>query len=315
MKEKDDFEFKEVNDIIEGENQESLKKLSLYSKVLEKEGNIFIRFKKHRHPIHLKSNVSFFRICSLGEIYPEENVLFTLYAMLSDESESESDNKKGIDKLKERLSENDEKNKKVTKLRSKKPKKKDKNIDKEKEDKDSVILLDEVKSSVQIIMNKKGNTIAKNFDVYKLLWRNLYKWLLLFPLVISFGLIYHIYKDRFAFSFAGLIAVIFIFVISYTSFSGNSKMKSKKRVNFNKENYLLYSIIAFSCYFLASTILKFDIAAYNFLSQYKTFVYITFCSLIILSAILICLNIKMVKFHKKYSEILESGILLEDREP
>ena len=164
-------------------------------------------------------------------------------------------------------------------------------------------------------MNKEGNSIGKNFEQYKFLWRNLYKWLLIFPLVIFFGLNYHIYKERFAFSLAGLIAVILIFLISYTSYSGNSKMKSKKRVNFNKENYLLYMIIVLSCYYFISINLKFDINAYNFLSQYKAFVYIIFALLIILSIILVYLNKKMVKFHKKYSEILESGILLEDREP
>ena len=129
MKEKaDDYEFKEDTEIIDGDYQESLRKLSEYTKLLEKEGNLFIRFKKNKQLLNLNSNLSFFRICALGEIYPEENVLFTLYAINSDESESEKENnKKGIDKLKERLIENNEniKNDKAkNRLRSKKPNKK-----------------------------------------------------------------------------------------------------------------------------------------------------------------------------------------------
>ena len=61
-----------------------------------------------------------------------------------------------------------------------------------KEDKNSVILLDDVKSSVQTILNKEGNSVGTNYELYKMTWKNLYKWLLLFPLNILFGLIYFI---------------------------------------------------------------------------------------------------------------------------
>ena len=329
MKEKeklDDYEFKEDTEIIEGDYQESLKKLTEYSNVLEKEGNLFIRFKKKKQLLNLKSNLSFLRICALGEICPEENVLFTLYAINSEESESENEKKnkkKGIDKLKERLIENDENNKNKTKnkLRSKKPNKKNtlenseniKKLSKEKEEKDSVILLDEVKSSVQSILHKEGNTIGKNFELYKLTWRNLYKWLLIFPLVILFGLLFFIYQDAYGFSFAEFFSFILIFIICITSMSGNAKMLSKKRVNFKKENYLLYLIIALSFYIIICTNAKIEMAAYQFLSQYKAFTNITFSSLIVLCIILVYLNKKMIKFHIRYSKILESEVLLSDK--
>ena len=331
MKEKDDFELREVNEIIEGDYQESLQKLSAYSKLLEKEGNIFIRFKKNKHVLNLISNLSYYRICSLGEIYPEENILFTLYSILPDESGSENeDNKKGIDKLKERLVDNeDDNNKKSNKLRSKKPKKEnilqnseDKNItnkEKEKqkdkeEEKDSVILLDEVKSSVQMELNKEGSSIGNNYELYKATWKNLYKWLLIFPLIILIGLIYFIYKDSYGFSFAELICFILIVIICITSISGNAKMQSKKRVNFKKENYLLCTIIALSSYIIICTNTNtFEITAYKFLSRYKAFVHILFISLIILCLVLIYLNKKMINFHKRYSKIVESGALLTDR--
>ena len=314
----DDLELKEVNEVIEGDYQESLQKLSAYSKILEKEGNMFIRIKKGgNNLINLISNLSYYRICSLGGMYPEENVLFTLYSILSETESENEDNKKGIDKLKERLID-DNNQKKNNKLRSKKPKKE--NIDnkldkvKENEEKDSVILLDEVKSSVQVELNKEGSSIGNNFELYKTAWRNLYKWLLIFPLIILFGLLYYIYIDSYEFSFSEIICFILVIIISLTSMSGNAKMLSKKRVNFKKENYLLCLIIILSIYIIICTNTnKFEKVAYQFLSQYKAFVHILFISLIILCLILIYLNKKMISFHKRYSKIVESGALLTDR--
>ena len=314
---KEDFELKEAHEILEGDYQESMQKLSEYSKILEKDGNIFIRFKKNKHRMNLISNLSYYRICTLGEIYPEENILFLLYAMYPDENESDdSSNKKGIDKLKERLSESDDNKNKKNKLRSKKPNKKNtesKKLDiKEKGDKESVILLDEVKSSVQSILHKEGSSIGVNFELYKLTWKNLYKWLLVFPLVILSGLFYFIYKDSYGFSFAEFLNFLLIFVICITSISGNNKMLSKKRVNFKKENYLLCLIIALSCYILICTNFKVELAAYQFLRQYSTFVHFTLISLILISIVLAYLNKKMIKFHIRYSQILESGALLTE---
>ena len=322
-KESNDIQFKEFNEILEGDYEESLRKLSAYSKILEKEGNIFIRFPKTKQHVNLRSNLSFFRICSLSDLLPEENVLFTLYAILSDEeSEKENSlNKRGIDKLKERLLDNDEDNEnnidknKTIKLRSKNQnKKQSKKKAKEKEDKDSVILLDEVKSSIQNMLCKEGSSIGSNYELYKVTWRNLYKWLLLFALIILIGLLYFIYKDEYGFSFAEFACFFLVFIICVTSMSGNEKMISRKRVNFKKENYLLGIIIALSLYTLLCTNVKFEIAAYKFLSLYKSFVNITFATLIILCIVLIYLNKKMIDFNIRYSKILESGVLLTDRD-
>jgi hypothetical protein len=321
-KESNDIQFKEFNEILEGDYEESLRKLSAYSKILEKGGNIFIRFPKTKQHVNLRSNSSFFRICSLSDLLPEENALFTLYAILSDE-ESENENplnKRGIDKLKERLLDNDEDNKdnnnnNTIKIRSKNQnKKKSKKKVKEKEDKDSVILLDEVKSSVQNMLCKEGSSIGSNYELYKVTWKNLYKWLLLFALIILIGLLYFIYKDEYGFSLAEFASFFLVFIICVTSMSGNEKMISRKRVNFKKENYLLGIIIALSLYDILCTNVKFEIAAYKFLSLYKAFVNITFATLIILCIVLIYLNKKMIDFNIRYSKILESGVLLTDRD-
>ena len=307
MKEKDDFELKEINEVIEGD---SLNKLKVYTQILEKEQNIFIIFRGNRHRVNLLNNVSYYRICALSQSIPEENVLFTLYAVYSDESENEEENnKKGIDKLKERL--NDENinsenlNKNVLRSRKKKPK-----DSKEKEDQDSVILLDEIKPS---FLQKEGNAIGNNYELYKVTWKNLYKWLLIFPLAIIFGLFYFIYKYNFNVSVAEIICFIMVFVISFTSMSGNKKMLSKKRVNFKTENCLLYLIIILSLYILlCATTGKIEKTPYIFLSRYYAFVVIIFGFLIILSGILVYLNKKMVDFYRRYSKSLQSGILLSD---
>lgn len=309
MSELDDFELKEANEVIEGD---SLNKLKIYSQLLEKEQNIFIIFRRNRHRVNLLNNISYYRICSLSQIIPEENVLFTLYAVYSDGSENEEENKKkGIDKLKERLNENDENinsenlNKNILRSRKKKPK-----DSKEKEDKDSVILLDEIKPS---FLKKEGNAIGNNYELYKFIWKNLYKWLLIFPLAIIFGLFYFMYKYNFNFSFAEIICFILVFVISSISMSGNEKMLSKKKVNFKKENYLLYLIIISSLYILlCANTNKIEKAPYIFLSRYYALVVIIFVSLIILSGFLICLNKKMVDFYRRYSKSLQSEVLLSN---
>ena len=166
---------------------------------------------------------------------------------------------------------------------------------------------------MQSIFNKEGSSIGSNYEMYKVTWSNLYKWLLLFPLIILLGLFYFLYKDEYGFSFAEIFCFNLVFLISCTSMSGNQKMESKTRINFNRENILLYVIIAFSFYILICTNIKIEMAAYKFLSQYKAFVHIAFASLIILSITIIYLNKKMITFHIRYSKLLDSGILLTDR--
>jgi len=110
MKERDESDYQEDNEVVANDS----KRFELYSQILEKEDNITFRIKKNKHRIKLLSNDSLFKICGLSQHVPEENVLFTLYANVSDESEEleeeDNNNKKGIDKLKERLTENDMEN-------------------------------------------------------------------------------------------------------------------------------------------------------------------------------------------------------------
>ena len=322
MKEKDDYEYIEANEIIE---DDLLEKLTNYNQILEKDQNLFIRIQNNRHHISLLSNLSYYRICTLGQIVPEENVIFTLYNLYSDESESENEsNKKGIDKLKERLSENENmknklrNNKSLKKMKdeakklknTKSKEKEEKNEKVEKEEKDSVIILDEIKPS---LLQKEDETFRNHFKFRLSLWKNLYKWLLLFPLAILSGLLMYLYKDKYDFTFTEIICFIFIFVVSYTSMSGNEKMSSTRKVNFKIENALLGLTILFSCWMLicAYAKIEIEIPAYKFLRQYYYFILILFILLLLFCSILIILNIQMVNFYMRYSKNISNSMLID----
>ena len=177
-----------------------------------------------------------------------------------------------------------------------------------------MILLEEVKSSVQNILNKEGNTVGTNYELYKMTWKNFYRWLLLFPLNILFGLIYFIYKDNYGFTFADFCCFLIICLICIVSINGNEKMLSKKKVNFISENSLLFLISFLSLYILiCANTNKIEFIAYCFLNGHYFLVHVIFFTLIVFCFVLIYLNKKMVRFYHRYSQIIGSGVLLSDR--
>ncbi len=301
---------------MEDENQEKQKKKLNYNDILYENNNIFICINSNKNHIKLLNNNSFFKISSLCKIIPEKNIKFKYHSELSDtDSENSSKNSlKGIDKLKERLCEESHDNNINIRKNRYKPKKINYNkFHIEKEDKSSVILSDEVKS-IQSILNKEGNFIGTNYELYKMTWKNLYKWLLLFPLNILLGLLYFIYKDSYGFSFAEFFCVLLIFLVCIVSINGNEKMISKKKVNFKAENAILY-LISFLCLYIliCSNTNIFENIAYYFLRQYYILVHAIFFTLMTFCFVLIYLNKKMVNFYYKYSQIIESGVVLTDR--
>ena len=193
MKNKNSSKLAESKETMEDENQEQPKKEYNYGDILNNNSNIFISIKNNKSHIKLLNSISYLKINTLNKTIPEKNIKFKYSSDISDtDSDNSSKNSlKGIDKLKERLCEDShENNIKYKKHKYKSKKLTYDNIHVEKEDKNSVILLDEVKSSVQSILNKEENSIVTNFELYKMTWKNLYKWLLLFPLTILFGLLY-----------------------------------------------------------------------------------------------------------------------------
>ena len=144
-------------------------------------------------------------------------------------------------------------------------------------------------------------------------WKNLYRWLLLFPLTILGGIFFFIYKDNYGFTFAEIICYLIVFLICLVSMNGNEKMIAKKKVNFKTENLLLNLICFFSFYILICTHTNIiENTAYSFLNEYYLLVCANFFTLIVFCFVLIYLNNKMINFYHKYSQIVESGVLFTD---
>ena len=328
MKESESEDLQEDKEVIDNEIIDNdTKRFELYSNILDKDNNISIHFRRPRRLIKLSSNVSLFRICSLCQTVPEENVLYSLYADVNaeesdEEDENQDQNKKGIDKLKERLHEGSFDNtslmRRSTKLKQRRSKKNLDNLkakDKENEEEgDSVLIIDDIKSSINNDLNLEGYTIGNNHEFYKGAWRNLYKFLLVFAFVILLGLAYFIFKESYDYSMAEFISFGLIIIICITSMRGNAKMLSRKKVNFKLENILLVLIILVGVYILSCTYTnKFGMVANQFLSQYYAFVYFVFILLIAFCFLLIFLNIKMVEFYRAYSKKI-NGTSLIDKE-
>ena len=326
MKENDSEDLQDDKEIIDNEIIDNdSKRFELYSNILDKDNNISIHFRRPRRLIKLSSNVSLFRICSLCQTVPEENVLYSLYADVNaeesdEEDENQDQNKKGIDKLKERLHEGSFDNtslmRRSTKLKQRRSKKNLDNLkakDKENEEEgDSVLIIDDIKSSINNDLNLEGYTIGNNHEFYKGAWRNLYKFLLVFAFVILLGLAYFIFKESYDYSMAEFISFGLIIIICITSMRGNAKMLSRKKVNFKLENILLVLIILVGVYILGCTYTnKFGMVANQFLSQYYAFVYFIFILLIAFCFLLIFLNIKMVEFYRAYSKKINGTSLID----
>jgi len=327
MKENESEDLQEDKEVIDNEIIDNdSKRFELYSNILDKDNNISIHFRRPRRLIKLSSNVSLFRICSLCQTVPEENVLYSLYADVNDEESEEEDenqnpNKKGIDKLKERLHEGNFDNtalmRRSTKLMERRSKKnldtlKSKDKENEEEEGDSVLIVDDIKSSINNDLNLEGYTIGNNHEFYKGTWRNLYKFLLVFALVILLGLAYFIFKESYDYSFAEFICYGLVIITCITSISGNAKMLSRKKVNFKLENILLALIILVGVYIMGCTYTnKFGMVANQFLSQFYAFVYFVFILLIAFCFLLIFLNFKMVEFYRAYSKKIKGTSLID----
>ena len=311
---------KNVETMNDAQNRQLLAKLIKYSTIPQKTKNTFIIFKKNKIHIKLLNNKSLSKISSLMNTPREKNIYFKSRYESSD-TDSDNDSKnglRGMAKLKERLNKKShDKNNVINNRRNKEKKFINNNkyqFNIKPEDKNSVILLEEVKSSVQTILNKEGNSVGTNYELYKMTWKNFYRWLLLFPLTILFGLIYFLYKDNYGFTFAEFFIFLIIFLICVVSINGNEKMLSKKKVNFISENTLLGLISFLSAYILiCANTNKIEYIAYCFLNDHYFLVHIIFFTLIIFCFVLIYLNKKMVGFYHRYSQIIESGVLLTDR--
>jgi hypothetical protein len=90
-------EYEEIYDDekIEKDNVKSMRELSKYTKILNKENNLSFILKNF-HQIKLKNSKSLFKISMLVGNLPEENVSFTFYDEEEDEQSENKNSKKNI---------------------------------------------------------------------------------------------------------------------------------------------------------------------------------------------------------------------------
>ena len=280
-------EYEEIYDDekIEKNNVKSMRELSKYTKILNKENNLSFILKNF-HQIKLKNSKSLFKISMLVGNLPEENVSFTFYDEEEDEQSEVKNSKKNILRA------------------SKKP----------KPIKTNIYFTNKIKDSVAQEIYKNGNIIGYNHSLFRTVWVNLYKFTLM---ISSIGLIaLFIYsmiiikEKKYLILGADGLSLISLILMIYTSISGNNKMQSKRKVNFRKENWLLLSFILMDISCLVYWgYLKSDksIVLYLFILICAYFI---FGLLLIMSILLIYLNIKMIEFYKEYHKNIEEGTLL-----
>ena len=298
-------EYDEIYDEekIEKDNYKSMRELSKYTKILEKEDNLSFILKNH-HEIKVYNSKSLYKISMLLGNLPEENVSFTFYAEEEDEQSEEKSSKKNILKTPR---------KSFIKIKNESQKKENKKENKVKEEKSNdIYLLDKINEQSALEVYKNGNIIGYDPELFKKIWKNLYIVTLLISSIGLIGLLIYsqkIFEEKnyLIWGAAGLnfISLCLMIIISI---SGNNKMKSKKKVNFNKENVLLFIFILLGTSCISYWIyLSKENSGLNIISMGS---YIIFGFLLLMSFVLLYLNRKMIDFYKEYHKIAEEGTLL-----
>ncbi len=279
--------MKKVQEIILKNDTETIKnhtteitKLSKYDKILLKGNNIFIKFEgREPRTIPLHWTKSFFTICKMSRAVPEEIILFSLY--LIEDTVTETESERG----------------------DKKPKKK-------------IPIPEKFKQSILDNLTKDGNLIAKQPLLYRKVWKNFYRLLFIFPIIILVGFIIQMMKYKFViFALVKLINYLLIALLILTAILGNQKMEKKNVQEWNGVNLLIYGML---CISLISILSCFSSSLggkeYEFLSSMKILIVPFYLMLMFVLVVILLLNNEMSKFYEKYHEEEQSGKLLVDIE-
>ena len=279
--------MKKVQEIILKNDTETIKnhtteitKLSKYDKILLKGNNIFIKFEgREPRTIPLHWTKSFFTICKMSRAVPEEIILFSLY--LIEDTVTETESERG----------------------DKKPKKK-------------IPIPEKFKQSILDNLTKDGNLIAKQPLLYRKVWKNFYRLLFIFPIIILVGFIIQMMKYKFViFALVKLINYLLIALLILTAILGNQKMEKKNVQEWNGVNLLIYGML---CISLISILSCFSSSLggkeYEFLSSMKILIVPFYLMLMFVLVAILLLNNEMSKFYEKYHEEEQSGKLLVDIE-
>ena len=279
--------MKKVQEIIIKNDTETIKnhtteitKLSKYDKILLKGNNIFIKFEgREPRTIPLHFTKSFFTICKMSRAVPEEIILFSLY--LIEDTVTETESERGDKKLKKKIP-----------------------------------IPEKFKQSILDNLSKDGNSIAKQPEFYRKVWKNFYRLLFVFPIVILVGFIIQMMKYKFViFALVKLINILLIALLFLTAILGNQKMEKKNVQEWNGVNLLIYGMLCFS---LISILSCFSSSLggkeYEFLSSMKVLIVPFYLMLMFVLVVILLLNNEMSKFYEKYHEEEQSGKLLVEIE-
>ena len=298
----------------EEDTYKSMRELSKYSKILSEQNNLSVIF-KNSQPIKLRNSKSLLRISLLIGNLPEENVCFTFYA---NEDEEQSDDVEKSSKKSIVIVSN--KNNIKVSPKNDKEQSKVNDIDNDKNEKGSksVYLIDKIKPVYAQEIYNNGNIIGYNHSLFKSVWINLYRISLMISIISLIGAGYYSvisYKEKkYNILKADILSFISLVLMVFISFSGNSKMSSKKKVDFKMENTLLtiFVLISIICLVYWSILFKnksIGLNLYIFVG-----IDIILGLLILISFCLVYLNIKMVDFYKRYHKMVEEGTLLTEVE-
>ena len=314
-------------------NEEELKKLKKYEKVITKGKNLFVKFGDDKKLIPLIWTKSLFKMCRMASENPVEIVKFAHYIIeeknmslnvSSNKNIYENEQKEKDKEIEKEVEKEQEIEKEIDKEKEKeieKEKEKEREKEKEKEkEREKLLLLGKIqipknlKQGIIDELKEKGNIIANYPVLFKKLWMNIYKCLLIFPFILFIGLTISLvsYQVK-SLSFVELLNYILSMLLSITSYIAIGKLNRKKLQDFKEVNYMIYIMIGITLItFLTSLFpsLGGSIAIFIYSFRFCVFLYY-----LILGCVLVAcyfLNKEMTEFYIKYYELEQEGKLLDE---
>jgi hypothetical protein len=285
-------QFDEIydNERIEKDTFRSMRELSKYTKILSKENNLFVTIKKKLQQIKLLSSKSLFKISILLDTLPEENVSFTFYTEEKNEENKDNIIINNFDSKKNDIKKKNNKNKK-----------------------DGVYIIENIKNYVVEDLNKtgKGKIISHNPSLFLLIWKYLY----LINIIISsisfisfcaYALIAISGKEYYLL-FSNVMTIFSLCLCIFASNSGYKKIKGKSKVNFRRENIIFICFLHLNIFCGIFWIFSFTKKEGDLEFYVLIIIEIVLGLIDVICAILIWLNIKMVEFYNEYEKLNEEG--------
>jgi flagellar motor protein MotB len=312
-------------------NEEELKKLKKYEKIIIKGKNIFVKFENGIKLIPLIWTKSLFKICKMASQNPVEIVEFAHYieesAIIENVSlsigASINVNEKEEQKEEKKEKENKEQNKEIKeeiKEEQKKDQNEEQNEEQHEEQKEESIILEKIKIPKKLKqgiiddLKKKGNIVANNPDLLKKIWINIYKFLLIFPFILFIGLTISLvsYQVK-SLSFVEMLNYFLSILLSITAYLGIEKLKRKNLQDWKKVNIMIFLMEGITLIsFLTSLFPSLGGSISIFIYSYRFSVFLYYLLLGCVLAICYFLNIEMNVFYIKYYLKEQEGKLLDE---